>query len=59
MHKSEPALSEGTCIAALSALARTLGELMASGHAVNVPGVGTLEQRGCKSGTHYVEKLKK
>lgn len=42
MHRLEPNLSVGTCITAVSGLARALGQLLADGHSVEVPGVGVL-----------------
>ena len=45
MHQLEPSLTRGTCIAAVGALARALGELMADGHAVDIKGIGTLRPR--------------
>jgi len=45
MHQLEPSLSQGTCISAVAALARALGELMADGHAVDIRGIGTLRPR--------------
>ena len=45
MHKLEPVLSRGTLIAALGTLARTLGELLADGHSVNLEDVGTFQPR--------------
>lgn len=43
MHRQEPTLSVGTCIAAVSALARALGQLLADGHSVEIPDVGVLQ----------------
>ncbi len=43
MHRLEPTLSVGTCTAAVDALARALGGLLADGHSADIPGIGVLQ----------------
>lgn len=45
MHKQEPVLSRGVIFSAVSAFARTLGELLANGHSVHVDEIGTFQPR--------------
>ena len=45
MHKQEPVLSRGVIFSAVSAFARTLGELLADGHSVHVNEIGTFQPR--------------
>ncbi|MBQ8968917.1 MAG: hypothetical protein IJ064_04185 [Bacteroidaceae bacterium] len=45
MHQLESTLSVGTCLLATDTLARALGELLACGHPVALPGIGILQPR--------------
>ena len=45
MRQLEPVLSRGVCHSALDALARALEDLLADGHPINIPGIGSFQPR--------------
>lgn len=45
MRQMEPVLSRGVCHSALDALARALEDLLADGHPINIPGIGSFQPR--------------